>query len=101
MFTHFVSFEKQVENLGRFDAEDSLEYVISVQYHNVLEYQLLRLINKSRMTKYKECLLDTNWSILDVYDAYKSYISSFMNIFKYIYNDTKQVTQNLPKASQK
>ena len=96
-----MSFEKQVENLGRSDAEDNLEYVISVQYHNVLEYQLIRLINKSRMTKYKECLLDTNWSILDVYDAYKSYISSFMNIFKSIYNDTKQVTQNLPKASQK
>ena len=49
------------------------------------EYQLIRLVNETRMTKYKEPILDTCWSILDIYDTCESYFSSFMNIFKSIY----------------
>ena len=33
------------------------------------------------MTKYKERILDTDWSILNEYDACESYFLSFMNIF--------------------
>ena len=54
---------------------------------DIEEYQLIRLINESRMLKYKERILGTDWSILDVYDTCESYFSSFMNIFKSIYNE--------------
>ena len=55
---------------------------------DIEEYQLIRLINETRMTKYKERILDTDWSVLDVYDTCESYFSSFMNIFKSIYNES-------------
>ena len=38
------------------------------------------------MTKYKERILDTDWFILNEYDACVSYLSSFMIIFKSIYD---------------
>ena len=52
------------------------------------EYQLIKLVNETRMTKYKERILDTDWSVLDIYDTCESYFSSFMNIFKSIYNES-------------
>ena len=58
------------------------------------EYQLIRLINESRMLKYKERILGTDWSILDVYDTCESYFSSFMNIFKSIYNVNTNYTES-------
>ena len=33
------------------------------------EYQLIRLVNETTMTKYKERILDTDWSVLDVNDT--------------------------------
>ena len=52
----------------------------------VKECQLFRLMNESRKTKYKECILDTDWFLLNEYDTRESYFSSFMNIFKFINN---------------
>ena len=88
---------------------------------DIEEYHLIRLINETRMTKYKERILDTDWSVLDVYDTCESYFSSFMNIFKSICNESfpvmetkrkyknrlpwriyqtqKQIVQNFPKTS--
>ena len=64
---------------------------------DIEEYQLIRLINESRMLKYKERILDTDWSILDVYDTCESYFSSFMNIFKSIYNEAFPVMKTKKK----
>ena len=64
---------------------------------DIEEYQLIRLINESRMLKYKERILDTDWSILDVYDTCESYFSSFMNIFKFIYNEAFPVMKTKRK----
>ena len=36
---------------------------------DIEEYQLIRLVNETRMTKYKERILDTDWSELDTYDT--------------------------------
>ena len=55
---------------------------------DIEEYQLIRLVNETRMTKYKERISDTDWSMLDTYDTCESYFSSFMNIFKSIYNES-------------
>ena len=52
------------------------------------EYQLIRLVNEPRMTKFRESILDTDWSVLDVYDNCESYFASFMKIFKSIYNES-------------
>ena len=64
---------------------------------NIEEYQLIRLVNETRMTKYKESILDTDWSVLDVYDTRESYFSSFMNIFKSIYNESFPVMKTKRK----
>ena len=64
---------------------------------DIEEYQLIRLINESRMLKYKERILGTDWSILDVYDTCESYFSSFMNIFKSIYNEAFPVMKTKRK----
>ena len=61
------------------------------------EYQLIRLVNETRMTKYKERILDTDWSVLDIYDTCESYFSSFMNIFKSIYNESFPVIKTKRK----
>ena len=61
------------------------------------EYQLIRLVNETRMTKYKERILDTDWSVLDVYDTCESYFSSFMNILKPIYNESFPVMKTKRK----
>ena len=55
------------------------------------EYQLIRLVNDTRMTKYKERISDTDRSVLDVYDTCGSYFSSFINIFKSIFNDSFRI----------
>ena len=49
------------------------------------------------MLKYKERIVDTDWSILDVYDTCESYFSSFMNIFKSIYNEAFPVMKTKRK----
>ena len=64
---------------------------------DIEEYQLIRLINESRMLKYKERILGTDWSILYVYDTCESYFSSFMNIFKSIYNEAFPVMKTKRK----
>ena len=64
---------------------------------DIEEYQLIRLINETRMTKYKERILDIDWSVLDVYDTCESYFSSFMNIFKSIYNESFPVMKTKRK----
>ena len=64
---------------------------------DIEEYQLIRLINESRMLKYKERILGTDWSILDVYDTCQSYFSSLMNIFKSIYNEAFPVMKTKRK----
>ena len=61
------------------------------------EYQLIRLVNETRMTKYKERILDTDWSVLDIYDTCESYFPSFMNIFKSIYNESFPVIKTKRK----
>ena len=61
------------------------------------EYQIIRLINETSMTKYKERILDIDWSVLDVYDTCESYFSSFMNIFKSIYNESFPVMKTKRK----
>ena len=53
--------------------------------------------NESRMLKYKERILGTDLSILDVYDTCGSYFSSSMNIFKSIYNETFPVLKTRRK----
>ena len=62
------------------------------------EYQLIRLVNETRMTKYKERILDTDWSVLDIYDTCGSYFSSFLNIFKSIYNESFPVIKTKRKC---
>ena len=52
------------------------------------EYQLIRLVNETRMTKCKERILDTDC---------ESYFSSFMNIFKSIYNESFPVIKTKRK----
>ena len=64
---------------------------------DIEEYQLIRLINESRMLKYKERILGTDWSILDVDDTCESKFSSFMNIFKSIYNEAFPVMKTKRK----
>ena len=49
------------------------------------------------MSKYKERILGTDWLILDVYDACESDFSSFMNIFKSIYNEVFPVVKTKRK----
>ena len=53
--------------------------------------------NETRMTKYKERISDTDWSVLDTYDTCESYFSSFMNIFKSIYNESFPVIKTKRK----
>ena len=55
---------------------------------DIEEYQSIRLLNVIRMTKCKERILYTGWSVLDVYDTCESCFSSFMIIFKSIYNES-------------
>ena len=55
---------------------------------DIEEYQLIRLVNETSETKYKERILDTDCSVLDTYDTCESYFSSFMNIFKSIYDES-------------
>ena len=64
---------------------------------DIEEYQLIRLVKETRMTKYKDRILDTDWSVLDVYDTCESYFSSFMNIFKSIYNESFPVMKTKRK----
>ena len=64
---------------------------------DIEEYQLIRLVNEPRMTKFKERILDTDWSVLDVYDSCESYFASFMKIFKSIYNESFPVTKTKRK----
>ena len=55
---------------------------------DIEEYQLIRLVNEPRMTKFRERILDTDWSVLDVYDTCESYFASSMKIFKSIYDES-------------
>ena len=48
-------------------------------------------------TKFKERILDTDWSVLDVYDSCESYFASFMQIFKSIYNESFPVMKTKRK----
>ena len=64
---------------------------------DIEEYQLIRLVNEPRMTKFKERILDTDWSVLDVYDSCESYFASFMKIFKSIYNESFPVMKTKRK----
>ena len=79
---------------GIFVTDISDHYMI---FHISEGYQLIRLVNETRMTKYKERILDTDWSVLDVYDTCESYFSSFMNIFKSIYNESFPVMKTKRK----
>ena len=62
---------------GIFVADISDYYMIFYISYNcspiIEEYQLIRLINESRMTKCKERIRATVWSTLDVYDTCESY----------------------------
>ena len=60
-------------------------------------YQLIRLVNEPRMTKFRERIFDTDWSVLDVYDTCESYFASFMKIFKSIYNESFPVMKTKRK----
>ena len=61
------------------------------------EYQVIRLVYGTRMMKYKERILDTDWSVLDFYDTCEFYFSSFMNTFKSIYNESLPVMKTKRK----
>ena len=55
---------------------------------DIEKHQLIRLVNESRITKYKEHILDTGWSILNECDTRETYLSSSSNIFECIYNES-------------
>ena len=60
---------------GIFATDISDHYMISI-------YQLIRLVNEPRITKFRERIFDTDLSVLDVYDTCESYFASFMKNFQ-------------------
>ena len=64
---------------------------------DIEEYHLIRLVNETRMMIYKERISDTDWSVLDFYDNCESNFSSFVNIFKCIYNESFPVIKTKKK----
>ena len=51
--------------------------------------QLLRVINESRIEKYKDCISNTDWTALNVYENcetdYKNFIDEFKNIYDHVF----------------
>ena len=48
--------------------------------------QLLRVINESRIEKYKDCKSNTDWTALNVYENCETYYRHFIDEFKNIYD---------------
>ena len=48
--------------------------------------QLLRVINESKMDRYRECILNIDWNALDVYEDCESYYKHFIDKFKNVYD---------------
>ena len=48
--------------------------------------QLLRVINESRIEKYKDCISNTDWTALNVYENCETYYKYFIDEFKNIYD---------------
>ena len=48
--------------------------------------QLLRVINESRIEKYKDCISNTDWTALNVYENCETYYKHFIDKFKNIYD---------------
>ena len=48
--------------------------------------QLLRVINESRIEKYKDCISNTDWTALNVYENCETYYKHFIDEFKNIYD---------------
>ena len=46
--------------------------------------QLLRVINESRIEKYKDCISNTDWTALNVYENCETYYKHFIDEFKNI-----------------
>ena len=72
-------------------------HISEIFFPDIEEYQVIRLVNGTRMMKSKERILDTDWSVLDVYDTCESYFSSFMNNFESIYNESFPVMKTKRK----
>ena len=51
--------------------------------------QLLRVINWSKMDRYRECILNIDWNALDVYENcetyYKHFIDKFINVYDHVF----------------
>ena len=50
------------------------------------QYQLIRLVNETRLAKYKETISTTDWSILDQYKSCEVYFTHFFNKMKSIHD---------------
>ena len=48
--------------------------------------QLLRFINESEMGKYRECILNIDWNVLNVHEDCKTYYKHFTDKFKNTYD---------------
>ena len=59
--------------------------------------QLLRVINESRIEKYKDCILHTDWTALTEYVNCETYYKHFIDKFKNIY-DHVQCTPDISRS---
>ena len=48
--------------------------------------QLLRVINESGIEKYKDCISNTDWTALNMYENCETYYKHFIDVFKNIYD---------------
>ena len=48
--------------------------------------QLLRVINESKMDRYRECMLNIDWNALNVYEDCETYYKHFIDKFKNVYD---------------
>ena len=55
--------------------------------------QLLRVINESRTENYKDCILNADWTALNVYGNCETYYEHFIDEFKNIYDHVFPVTK--------
>ena len=64
-------------------------YIMNKQCTNNDSSQLLRAINESRNVKYQDCISNTDWTALNVYENcetyYKHFIDEFKNIYHYVF----------------
>ena len=48
--------------------------------------QLLRVINESRLDRYRECILNIDWNALNVYEDCETYYKHFIDKCKNVYD---------------